>query len=29
MYDNKKYDHIIWKTLYPTYSKPFKKDDNW
>ena len=28
MYDNKKYDHIIWKILYPTYSKPFKKDDN-
>jgi len=28
MYDNKKYDHIIWKIIYPTYSKPFKKDDN-
>ena len=28
MYDNKKYDHIIWKILYPTYSKPFKKDEN-
>ena len=28
MYDNKKYDRIIWKILYPTYSKPFKKDDN-
>jgi len=28
MYDNKKYNHIIWKIIYPTYSKPFKKDDN-
>jgi RNA ligase len=27
MYDNKKYDHIIWKLLYPTYSKPFKNAD--
>jgi len=27
MYDNKKYDHIIWKILYPTYSKPFKTND--
>ena len=27
MYDNKKYDHIIWKVLYPTYSKPFKTND--
>ena len=27
MYDNKRYDHIIWKLLYPTYSKPFKNAD--
>lgn len=28
MYDNKPYDQIIWKILYPEYSKPFKKNDN-
>ena len=27
MYDNKKYDHIIWKLIYPTYAKPFKNAD--
>jgi RNA ligase len=27
MYDNKKYDHIIWKLIEPEYSKPFFKDD--
>lgn len=26
MYDNKQYDQIIWKILYPEYSKPFKKN---
>ena len=25
MYDNRPYDQIIWKILYPEYSKPFKK----
>jgi RNA ligase len=28
MYDNKEYKHIIWKILYPNYSKPFKNDEN-
>jgi RNA ligase len=28
MFDNKEYKHIIWKTIYPNYSKPFKKDEN-
>jgi len=28
MYDNKKYEQIIWKLIYPEYSKPFKKDEN-
>lgn len=28
MYDNKDYKNIIWKLLYPSYSKPFKKDEN-
>jgi RNA ligase len=27
MYDNRDYKNIIWKILYPNYSKPFKKDD--
>ena len=27
MFDNKEYKHIIWKSIYPTYSKPFKKDE--
>jgi RNA ligase len=28
MNDGKPYEHIIWKIIYPTYSKPFKKDEN-
>ena len=28
MYDNKNYKNIIWKILYPSYSKPFKNDEN-
>ena len=28
MFDNKEYKHMIWKTIYPSYSKPFKKDEN-
>ena len=28
MFDNKDYKHIIWKTIYPKYSKPFKNDEN-
>jgi RNA ligase len=28
MYDNRKYEQIIWKLVYPNYSKPFKKDEN-
>ncbi len=28
MLDNKDYKQIIWKLIYPTYSKPFKKDEN-
>jgi RNA ligase len=28
MFDNKEYKHIIWKIIYPNYSKPFKKDEN-
>jgi RNA ligase len=28
MYDNKKYEQIIWKLIFPEYSKPFKKDEN-
>jgi RNA ligase len=28
MFDNKEYKHIIWKSIYPSYSKPFKKDEN-
>lgn len=26
MYDNRDYKNIIWKQLYPSYSKPFKND---
>jgi RNA ligase len=26
MFDGKKYDEIIWKILYPDFSKPFKKN---
>jgi RNA ligase len=26
MWDNKPYDHIIWKMIKPKWSKPFKKD---
>ena len=28
MLDNKDYKQMIWKILYPSYSKPFKKDEN-
>jgi RNA ligase len=28
MLDKKDYKDIIWKIIYPTYSKPFKKDEN-
>ena len=28
MYDGKPTHKIIWKLLYPNYSKPFKKDEN-
>ena len=28
MYDGKQTHHIIWKLLYPTYSKPFKNENN-
>ncbi len=28
MYDGKPTHKIIWKLLYPSYSKPFKKDEN-
>jgi RNA ligase len=28
MFDNKEYKHMIWKIIYPSYSKPFKKDEN-
>ena len=28
MFDNKPYTHMIWKMIYPSYSKPFKKDEN-
>jgi RNA ligase len=28
MYDNRPYDQIIWKILYPDYSKPFKKNND-
>ena len=28
MYDNRPYDQIIWKILYPNYSKPFKKNND-
>ena len=28
MYDGKPYEHIIWKLIYPNYTKPFKKDVN-
>jgi RNA ligase len=28
MLDNKDYKQIIWKLIYPTYSKPFKNDEN-
>jgi RNA ligase len=28
MFDNKEYKHMIWKMIYPSYSKPFKKDEN-
>ena len=27
MLDSKDYSQLIWKLLYPTYSKPFKKDE--
>lgn len=27
LYDNKDIDELIWKRLYPEYSKPFKKND--
>lgn len=27
MLDGKEYSQLIWKLLYPTYSKPFKKDE--
>ena len=27
MYDEKPYEHIIWKLIYPEYTKPFKKDE--
>jgi hypothetical protein len=27
MLDNKDYSDLIWKNLYPKYSKPFKKDE--
>ncbi len=26
MFDNKEYKHMIWKIIYPNYSKPFKND---
>lgn len=28
MLDNKDYKQMIWKIIYPDYSKPFKKDEN-
>ena len=28
MFDDKEYKHMIWKMIYPSYSKPFKKDEN-
>ena len=28
MYDNKDYEKVIWNLIYPSYSKPFKKDFN-
>jgi len=28
MYDNKSFDHIIWKMIKPKWTKPFKKDEN-
>ena len=28
MFENKEYKHMIWKMIYPSYSKPFKKDEN-
>ena len=28
LYNNKDYKKIIWKLIYPKYSKPFKKDEN-
>jgi RNA ligase len=28
LYDKKPYNHIIWKLIYPEYTKPFKKDEN-
>jgi RNA ligase len=28
MYDGKPTHNIIWKIIYPSYSKPFKKDEN-
>ena len=28
MYDGKQTHHIIWKLLYPSYSKPFKNENN-
>lgn len=28
MLDNKDYSKMIWRLIYPSYSKPFKKDEN-
>lgn len=28
MYDKKDYDNIIWDQIYPSYSKPFKNENN-
>jgi RNA ligase len=28
MLDNKDYSKLIWRLLYPNYSKPFKRDEN-
>jgi hypothetical protein len=29
MLDGTNPKQTIWKILYPNYSKPFKKDENW
>jgi hypothetical protein len=29
MLDGKEHKQNIWKIIYPNYSKPFKKDENW